>query len=391
MRSFTTCVVVLLSTVSFTGVNGQQGNCLVSNGPNLAHDMPSETVCGRPDTELPLRIDGRSCTSFCLNDSGHAVFGSNYDNDIPEGIVSINTRGIIKSGFMPGTTGQVARWTSKYASVTFTVVGHQLAWAGMNEKGLVMSTMALGETQNPSPDERAPLHSPHWMQYMLDNCSSVTDIVAADSLVRIFETVDHYLVSDGTGDCAVIEFLNGQMVMHAGHSLPVAALTNSTYSVSVDLLDGVTKGSSVGNGIQNVTGSLRRFLTAAEQVKAFEPAGAEYAVKYAFDILDKVGGDATLWSIVFDTHDLTVYFRTKSHRAIRYLSLNDFDLSCQAPDMMIDIHEKLEGRIADSMKDYSSDENFEFFRKAIVRREIPMSDEQLEAIRTALDSYECEQ
>ena len=381
MRSLTAFVVILLSTGSFTSVNGLQSHCLVSNSTN----------CGRPATELPLRIDGRSCTSFCLEDNGHAVFGSNYDNDIPDGMVFINKRGVIKSGFMPGTTGQVARWTSKYASVTFTVVGHQLAWAGMNEKGLVMSTMALGETQNPSLDERAPLHSPHWMQYMLDNCSSVTDIVAADSLVRIFETVDHYLVSDGTGDCAVIEFLNGQMVMHAGHSLPVAALTNSTYSVSVDLLDGGTKGSSVGNGVQNVTGSLRRFLTAAERVKAFEPAGAEYAVKYAFDILDKVGGEATLWSIVFDTHDLTVYFRTKSHRAIRYLSLNDFDLSCQAPDMMIDIHEKLERRIVDSMKDYSSDENFEFFRKAIVRREIPMSDEQLEAIRTVLDRYECEQ
>ncbi len=391
MRSFTAFVAILLFTVSFTGVNGRQGSCPVSNEPNLAHEVPSETACGRPATELLLRIDGRSCTSFCLSDSGHAVFGSNYDNDIPEGMVSINKRGIIESGFMPGTTGQVARWTSNYACVTFTVVGHQLAWAGMNEKGLVMSTMALGETQNPSPDERAPLHSPHWMQYMLDNCRSVKEIVAADSMVRVFETVDHYLVADGAGDCAAIEVLDGQMVVHAGQRLPVAALTNSTYSESVGLLDGGTKGSSVGNGIQNVTGSLRRFLIAAEQVKAFEPAGAENAVKYAFDILDKVGGDATLWSIVFDTHDLTVYFRTKSHRAIRYLSLNDFDLSFQAPDMMIDTHEKLEGHIADSMKVYSSDENFEFFGKAIARREIPMSDEQLQAIRTILDNYECEQ
>jgi choloylglycine hydrolase len=306
-------------------------------------------------------------------------------------MVSINKRGIAKSGFMPGTTGQVARWTSKYASVTLTVVGHQLAWAGMNERGLVMSTMALGETQNPGPDERAPLHSPHWMQYMLDNCSSVEELVAADSQVRIFETVDHYLVTDRIGDCAVVEFLNGEMLVHTGQSLPVAALTNSTYAESVALLNGVMGGYSERNEAQTITGSLRRFQIAAKQVRAFELASAEKAVKYAFNILDEVGGDATLWSIVFDTHDLTVYFRTKSHRAIRYLSLNDFNLSCQAPDMMIDIHEKLEGHIADSMKIYSSDENFEFFRTAIVRREIPMSDEQLQAIRTILDSYECEQ
>ena len=107
-------------------------------------------------TGSPLRVSGRSCTSFCLEDNGHVVFGSNYDNDKPEGMVFINKRGISKSGFMPGTTGQVARWTSKYASVSFTVVGYQLAWAGMNEKGLVMSTMALPETQNPEADERPP-------------------------------------------------------------------------------------------------------------------------------------------------------------------------------------------------------------------------------------------
>ncbi len=391
MRVVTVCAVALLSAVSFAGVDGRQANYLVPNGPDLGHETPSRTAqCGSV-AKLPMRVEGRSCTSFCLDNKGEAVFGSNYDNDIPEGMVFINKRGVSKSGLMPGTTGQVATWTSKYASVTFTVVGHQLAWAGMNEQGLVMSTMALGETQNPEPDERAPLHSPHWMQYLLDNCSSVNEILAADSQVRIFETVDHYLVSDAAGDCAVIEFLDGKTVMHTGQGLPAAVLTNSTYAESAALLDGSGGESGKRRDPQPINGSLRRFGIAAERVQAFEPAGAEDAVTYAFDILDKVGGDATLWSIVFDTHDLTVYFRTKSHRAIRYLSLNDFDLSCQAPDLMLDIHEKLEGHIAEAMTVFSSDRNFAFLKNAIARREIPMSDEQLQAMRAILDSYECEQ
>jgi penicillin V acylase-like amidase (Ntn superfamily) len=349
----------------------------------------SEEVSGHFVTGLPLHIDDRSCTSFCLDDNGRAVFGSNYDNDKPEGMVFINKRGISKSGFMPGTTGQVAQWTSKYANVSFTVVGYQLAWAGMNEKGLVMSTMALPETQNPKPDERPPLHSPHWMQYMLDNCGSVKEVIAADSLVRIFETVDHYLVADGTGDCAVIEFLDGRMVVHTGQKLPAAVLTNSTCSESIDFLNKGVAGLKERDGIRTITSSLRRFQIAADRVKAFKPAGAEHAVKYAFDTLDKVGGDATLWSIVFDTQDLRVYFRTQSHRPIRFLSLNDFDLSCQTPDMMMDIHEKLEGNIAKSMQVYSSDKNFEFLKKAIERWNIQMSDKQLQMFRTILDSYEC--
>ncbi len=305
-------------------------------------------------------------------------------------MVFINKRGISKSGFMPGATGQVARWTSKYASVTFTVVGYQLAWAGMNEKGLVMSTMALPETQNPKADERPPLHSPHWMQYMLDNCRSVKEVIAADSQVRIYETVDHYLVADNTGDCAVIEFLDGRMVVHTGRELPAAVLANSTYSESADFLEKGAAGVKVKDGIQTITGSLRRFKIAAARVNAFRPGTARQAVDYAFETLDKLGGDATLWSIVFDTQDLTVYFLTQSHRTIRYLSLNDFDLSCQTPDMMIDINEKLNGNIAESMQVYSSDKNFEFLKNAIVRWEIPLNEEQLIGFRTILDSYKCE-
>jgi choloylglycine hydrolase len=390
MRSITACVLIFLFSISFTCVNAQQGDFPVLKGPFFGQESLGEESRGHFVTGLPLRIDGRSCTSFCLDDSGHTVFGSNYDNDKPEGMVFVNKRGISKSGFMPGTTGHVARWTSKYASVSFTVVGYQLAWAGMNEKGLVMSTMALPETQNPKADERPPLHSPHWMQYMLDNCGSVKEVIEADSQVRIFETVDHYLVADRTGDCAVIEFLDGKMVFHTGQELPAAVLTNSTYSESIDFLKRGAAGIKVNDGLQTITSSLRRFKIASDRVKAFQPAGAEHAVNYAFETLDKVGGDGTLWSIVFDVQNLNVHFRTQSYRTIRYLSLNDFDLSCETPEMMIDIQEKLDGDIAESLQVYSSDKNFDFLKRAIVRWDIPMSEEELQGFRTILDSYECE-
>ncbi len=380
-------LIYLLLVATLTIYAQQNPTCHQRVTVNFIKADSGEEARGHFVTGLPLHIDGRSCTSFCLRDNSYIVFGSNYDNDKPEGLVFVNKRGITKSGFMPGNTGQVARWTSKYACVTFTVTGYQLAWAGMNEKGLVMSTMALPETQNPKVDERPPLHSPHWMQYMLDNCSSVKEVIAADTQVRIFQTVDHYLVADRTGDCAVIEFLDGRMVFHTGQDLPAAVLTNSTYSESVGFLEKGAAGVKVKDGIKIITSSLRRFKIAADRVKEFKPAGVDHAVKYAFDTLDKVGGTSTLWSIVFDTQDLTVYFRTQSQRPIKSLSLNDFDLSCQTPDMMIDINEKLEGNIAKKMQVYSSDKNFEFLKKAVVRWGIKISDEQLQMFRSILDSY----
>jgi hypothetical protein len=69
--------------------------------------------------------------------------------------------------------------------------------------------------------------------------------------------------------------------------------------------------------------------------------------------------------------------------------LNGFDLSCQTPDMMMDIDEKMEGNVAKKMQVYSSDKNFAFLKKALARWNIPVGDKQLEEFRTILDSYEC--
>jgi hypothetical protein len=297
MRFTTACVVTLLLITSFSSANDQEVDFPALRGRYLEQEASDEVADGQLDTGLPL----------CIGDK-------------PEGMVFVNKRGISKSGFMSGTTGQIARWTSKYASISFTVVGYQLAWAGMNEKGLVMSTMALPETQNPEADMRPALHSPHWMQYMLDNCASVREVIAADSQVRIYETVDHYLVADSTGDCAVIDFLDGRMVVYTGRELPAAVLTNSTYSESVGFLKKGAAGVREKDGIRTISSSLRRFKIAANRAAEFDPAGADNAVNYAFETLEKVGGDGTLWSIVFDTHDLSVYFRTKSNRAIRSLT-----------------------------------------------------------------------
>ena len=98
-----------------------------------------------------------ACTSFVLDNDGFAVFGANLDYRIHEGLVFINKRNVAKTILDPSTTGEYAEWTSKYGSVSFNIGGYQLAYAGMNEAGLVISTMFLDITENPAPDERPPL------------------------------------------------------------------------------------------------------------------------------------------------------------------------------------------------------------------------------------------
>jgi penicillin V acylase-like amidase (Ntn superfamily) len=183
---------------------------------------------GTPATDLPSAVEG-ACTSFCLDNAGQVVFGSNYDNEIWEGLLFVNKRGVTKTGYEAGTTGRYARWTAEYGSVTFSLAGAHLAWAGMNEAGLVISTMWLRETRNPPPDERPPLVSALWVQYQLDTCATLEEVVANDDRVRIADTVDHYLICDRSGACAAVEFLEGKTVFHTGDAMPVKALTNHAY------------------------------------------------------------------------------------------------------------------------------------------------------------------
>ncbi|MGD8627032.1 MAG: hypothetical protein PVJ34_21030, partial [Anaerolineae bacterium] len=153
---------------------------------------------GRSSPADPPPFEG-ACTSFCLDQGDQALFATNYDNQIWEGLLFVNKRGVTKTGWEPGTGGHYARWTARYGSVTFNLAGNQMVWAGMNEAGLALSTMWLGETENPLPDERPGLVSPLWLQYQLDTCATIEEVMANDARVRIVDTVDHYLICDRSG------------------------------------------------------------------------------------------------------------------------------------------------------------------------------------------------
>ncbi|TKJ47978.1 hypothetical protein CEE34_00675 [Candidatus Aerophobetes bacterium Ae_b3a] len=336
-----------------------------------------------------------ACTSFILDNNGFAVFGANFDNRIHEGLLFINKRNVAKTLLDPGTTGEYAEWTSKYGSVTFNVVGYQFAYAGMNEAGLVISTMALDITENPAPDERAPLETAIWVQYQLDNASTTQEVIASDSVVRIANTTDHYLVSDKTGSSAAIEFIEGKMVVHTDEAMPVKALTNNTYEESVSSWE-KSRWWMFWRLLEKRfwKSSLIRFETAADRVRSFNDNGKDKAVEYAFDTLKKTCDDAesnpTQWSMVFDTENLKIHFHTRTNPEVRSITLTMLDFSCTTPVGMLDIHQDLSGDISNDFMPYSPEVNLNHFLRFFEEYGlVDISPEETKELTEHLESFEC--
>jgi len=335
-----------------------------------------------PEQVHPPAFQG-ACSSFCLHNGGYAVFGSNYDNEIREGLLFVNQRGVTKSGWEAGTTGKVARWTAEYGSVTFNLAGAQLAWAGMNEAGLVISTMWVAETLSPIPDERPPLVSALWVQYQLDTCATLEDVMASDARVRIADTVDHYLVCDRSGDCAAIEFLEGKTLFHSGDAMPVEALTNAAYEEAVE---GWQEGHLQDDGL----GIL------AERLANFEPEDTPTAVAYAFETLSQVSGQATggtptEWSIVFDTENLLVHFRTSGNPQIRTVDFAQLDFACGTPVQMLDVYAPLSGDISHELDRYTFEANLQHTLHFLEQwGSVDVSPLEVEVLGRGMTSFPCE-
>lgn len=297
-----------------------------------------------------------SCTSFCLKSDGYAILGANYDHGkVHDGMIFTNQRGVIKSYWENDPNSEHIKWTSRYGSVTFNLVMNQFAWGGMNEAGLVISTMELAGSRCPAPDKRPWIYANYWVQYVLDNFAAVEEVIASRKLISIKDYVDHYLVCDRTGNCVAIEFLDGKEIYHTGKNLPMKVLANNSYAESISAYYQKIQGRSV---IENPM--LLRFIKAAERVEEFNTTPSNSAVEYAFDVLDevcgqKMKGSPTHWSIVYDTKKLQVSFRTRIHSDIRSINFKNLDFSRKSSVKMLDIHEKLSGDITKDLQDYSTE------------------------------------
>ncbi len=358
---------------------------------------------------VSMQFKASACTTFQLNHDGQIFVGKNYDWMVEDGLIIVNKRGVSKTAMRSTVDntglGTPAKWTLKYGSVTFTQYGRELGPGGMNEAGLVVESMGLfRNTPNrkyPDPDERVSILVMQWRQYQLDNFATVKEVIDSDAYLRIRPKKGvnpHFIISDKSGNCATIEFLDGKMVCHTNDTLPYRALTNNTYALSLDYLKQDKPPEP------DRFKSIERFITAAKMVKDYKPGVSASPIEYAFNILKSVSWSVdrdwkgtpftsnTRWSIVYDQKNLRIHFRTHANQDIRMIDMNSFDFSCKAPVKILDLTAKLSGDVSKKFVDYTQQSNRELIEKAFTKTLFfpKLSDEQLDTLSKYPDTFICE-
>jgi penicillin V acylase-like amidase (Ntn superfamily) len=316
-----------------------------------------------------------ACSTFVLREGDQLLFGRNYDYRVGSGLVCVNQRHVRKRPpLVP--VGSPPFWVSNYGSLTFNQYGKELPTDGMNEAGLVVTLLWLDGTSYPPPDQRPEVGELSWVQYQLDNCATVQEVIQTDQVIRISQDSSplHFLVCDASGDAAAIEFLDGRMVASRGDNLPVPALTNSPYHECIQYL-GEHEGFGGDLPIPTSSSSRDRFVRLADWLRSYQP-GQFSSVEYAFGALSSVAQGSTQWRIVFDLANRQIHFMTRQTPKRRTLRLDAFDYAC-APfrSKLIDVDVDGEGDISPYFQGYSDQANFDLLWKTyqVINPSIPIS------------------
>ena len=236
-----------------------------------------------------LAGSAHACTSFGMETGDGSLYATNFDLFIPgDGMIIVNPRGVTKNGFRESLEGETDHWVSKYGSVIFSSAGREFANGGMNEAGLVLSTMELMASELPEPDERMPYDSGALIQHVLDTCGSVQEAVEAISRTRLVDdgnSPSHFLITDASGDCAAIEYIDGETVCFSGETLPIKAMANMPYERSAKAYE---RGGARW-WWSNPGESAERVAAVTDRAKHFDPNGNTPAVAYALRVPEHRG------------------------------------------------------------------------------------------------------
>ncbi|BBY81515.1 linear amide C-N hydrolase [Mycolicibacterium pulveris] len=260
-------------------------------------------------------------------------------------------------------TGQAgpdsATWTAKYGSVVAS--GYDICTTdGVNEAGLAANLLWLAESEYPSnTGDRPAVALSLWAQYVLDNFATVAEAVAALTATPLrVVTAEvpgqhrlatlHLAMSDATGDSAIVEYIDGEQVIHHGRQYQV--MTNSP--IFAKQLAITEYWQQIGGTVM-LPGTNRaadRFVRASFYIdavpKTADPLEAvavvmsvvrNVSVPYGITTADEPNISSTRWRTAVDHQALRYFFESALSPNTFWVELANLDFSEGAPAQRLNL------------------------------------------------------
>jgi len=341
------------------------------------------TIAGLLLSPLVAANFSSACSRILWNTNKQAVVvarSMDFNHPFGDRIV-IYPRGMRMEGMhgMPGEKNS-ANWVSKYGSVGVVTYGLNKSilkrlegqvdpadlddplvtgnTEGINEKGLAAHVLTLRASNYGARDPKKPgVFTYKWVRYVLDNYATVKEAIDGLQSVQLVclklfnvEYPQHMAIEDATGDSAIIEVVDGKMVVHHGREYTV--MTNDP--PYPQQLENLKRYKLFGGAIEELPGgceSPHRFVRASEFLRTLpEPKDQPEAVAYLFGVIRNVSSpfgalyhslperptSPTWWISATDLTNRTFYFGFTHNLNILRVSLKDIDFSAGKPMSVLD-------------------------------------------------------
>lgn len=238
-------------------------------------------------------------------------------------------------------------WTSKYGSVIASVYDGGTA-DGINDAGLVANMLYLAESEYPPEDDRPAMVISVWAQYVLDQFATVEEAVESlrEESFRVVPVTApngkagtvHLSISDASGDSAILQYVEGGLVIHHGREFQV--MTNSPIFSKQLALNAYWEDIGGTTFLPGTNRSADRFARASFYINAVtKTADPRESVAAVFSVMRNVSVprgittpgqpniSTTIWRTVSDQRNLVYYYEDTAKPSITWVNLKGLDLS----------------------------------------------------------------
>jgi len=256
-----------------------------------------------------------------------------------------------------GSTGKnTVKWTSKYGSMTTSSWDIAVS-DGMNEKGLVANILWLVSSSYPEFKKEGTgkngLAVSLWAQYALDNFATVAEAVAQfkkEEFVVVTDfipgtdkyTTVHLSLSDASGDNAILEYINGKLVIH--HDPSYTVMTNDPIFEEQLAINEYWKGIPGNIFLPGTNRAADRYVRASYYIKAIpQTDDTRIAIAGAFSVIRQCSVpygistegfpnlSTTRWRTVSDQKNLVYYFEDALSPNAIWVDLKKLDFTAKGP------------------------------------------------------------